>query len=218
MQGADDALTGLELARLAGGIGAVGLALDRLTLPGLAAILAACGARLRALSAAALLRADLARDLADELVATGGGARRAGRGRGGGGGRASDRGGGDGGARRRERPHAGVALAARASDEADRAAKLAPAARAARRAAREAVQGEGRRRPSRTPATQLSRRVDEVREALRRLDELLVDFHAALEAKAVVVAGASPALHEAVARARQHLDDLGQALGAPPDA
>ena len=69
-----------------------------------------------------------------------------------------------------------------------------------------------------TQRAQLSRRVYEVREELRRLDDLLVDFHAALEAKAVVVAGASPALQDAVARARQHLGDLGQALGAPPDA
>lgn len=47
---------------------------------------------------------------------------------------------------------------------------------------------------------------------------MLVDFHAALEAKAVVVAGASPALQETVAGILRHLGDLGHALGARPDA
>jgi hypothetical protein len=66
--------------------------------------------------------------------------------------------------------------------------------------------------------SQLSRQVYGVQEELRRLGDMLVDFHAALEAEAVVVAGASPALQEAVARALQQLGDLGHVLSASPEA
>jgi len=66
--------------------------------------------------------------------------------------------------------------------------------------------------------SQLSRHVYGVQEELRRLGDMLVDFHAALEAKAVVVAGASPALREAIAGATRQLGDLGHELGASPDA
>lgn len=66
--------------------------------------------------------------------------------------------------------------------------------------------------------SQLSRQVYGVQEDLRRLSDMLVDFHAALEAKAVVVAGASPALQEAVAGVVKQLGDLGHELSAPPEA
>jgi hypothetical protein len=65
---------------------------------------------------------------------------------------------------------------------------------------------------------QLSRQVYGVQEELRRLGDMLVDFHAALDAEAVVVAGASPALQEAIAGVVKQLGDLGHVLSASPEA
>ncbi len=66
-----DLAGGLELARVAGDIGAVSLVLSQLEYPTLAAILQACSERLRDLSAEELVRANRVSEMANALVSAG---------------------------------------------------------------------------------------------------------------------------------------------------